>query len=165
MGQIFQHLHSVTRAWNGLSEKRKTPPSILAFRHKLNSDIQNPPQYYYYGNKLGQIHHTRIRLNCSSLKQHLFLINTIDGPLCECGAIEDTQHFLLNCNLFQNLRDDLLNIVTKYCQPTLNLLLYGNANLSEEEHKTIFFCRSRLNLKVKTFLIFLQTTFSITHLH
>ena len=54
------------------------------------------------------------------------------------GEIEDTEHYLLNCNLFQNLREELLNTVTTYCQSTLNVLLYGIANLSESENKTIF---------------------------
>ena len=51
--------------------------------------------------------------------------------------MEDTEHYLLNCNLFQNLREELLNTVTTYCQPTLNVLLNGDANLSESEKKYI----------------------------
>ena len=38
----------------------------------------------------------------------------------ECGEIEDTEHYLLNCYIFQNLREEPLNTVTTYCQPTLN---------------------------------------------
>ena len=86
------------------------------------------------------------------LKTTTLIKNIIDSPHFECGAIEDTQHFLLNCNLFQNLRDDIFNIVTTYCQPTSNVLLYGNANLSEEENKP-FFCSSRFQLEDEPFLI------------
>ena len=128
-------------------KKQKTSPSITAFKLKLNKDIKKPPQYYYCGKRLGQIHHTRLRLNCSSLHQNLFSKNIIHDPHCECGEIEDTEHYLLNCNIFQNLREELLNTVTTYCQPTLNVLLYGNANLSESENKTIFFCSSRIYLE------------------
>ena len=62
----------------------------------------------------------------------------INDPHCDCGEIEDTEHYLLNCNLFQNLREELLNTVITYCQPTLNVLLNENAYLSESEIKTIF---------------------------
>ena len=144
-------LPSVTRAWNRLPEETKTSPSITAFKHKLNKDIKKPPQYYYCGKRLGQVHHTRLRLNCSSLHQNLFSKNIINDPYCECGEIEDTEHYLLNCNLYQNLREELLNTVTTYCQPTLNVLLYGNANLSDSENKTIFSAVQEFILKTKRF--------------
>ena len=151
--QQYYHsfLPSVTRAWNRLPEETKTSPSITAFKHKLNKDIKKPPQYYYCGERLGQVHHTRLRLNCSSLQQNLFSKNIINDPYCECGEIEDTEHYLLNCNLYQNLREVLLNTVTTYCQPTLNVLLYGNANLSDSENKTIFSAVQKFILKTKRF--------------
>ena len=77
--------------------------------------------------------------------------NIINDPYCECGEIEDTEHYLLNCNLYQNLREELLNTVATYCQPTLNVLLYGNANLSDSENKTIFSAVQEFILKTKRF--------------
>ena len=53
-----------------------------------------PSQYYYGCKLLGQIHHTRVRLNCSSLHQHTLLKNSVVNPPCNCGEIEDTKHFL-----------------------------------------------------------------------
>ena len=76
----------------------KTPPSIPAFKHKLNGDLKKSPQYYYPGNRLSQILH----LNCSFLQQNL-----TDSPYCESGEIEGTQHYFLNCNPFQNLLEEL----------------------------------------------------------
>ena len=136
-------------------------PSISAFKHKLYKDIKKPPQYYC-GKRLGQVHHTRLRLNCSSLHQNLFSKNIINDPYCECGEIEDTEHYLLNCNLYQNLSEELLNTVTTYCQPTLNVLLYGNANLSDSENKTIFSAVQEFILKTKRFWT-TTTTYFITH--
>ena len=114
---------------------------IVALRYPLQCKIE----------RLGQVHHTRLRLNCSSLHQNLFSKNIINDPYCECGEIEDTEHYLLNCNLYQNLREELLNTVTTYCQPTLNVLLYGNANLSDSENKTIFSAVQKFILKTKRF--------------
>ena len=62
--------------------------------------------------------------------------------------MEDTKP---NCNLFQNLREEFLNTVTTYCQPTLNVLLYGDANLSDSENKTISSAVQEFILKTKRF--------------
>ena len=102
-------LPSATRSWNGLSEDKRNSPSMTTFKSKLNSNINRPPAYYYIGSRLGQIHHTRLRLNCSSLNQYLFHKNIIDNPQCECGAVEDTQHFFLRCNRFNDLRQELVD--------------------------------------------------------
>ena len=72
-------------------------------------------------------------------------------PIVSVEKFEDTEHYILNYNLFQNLREELLNTVTTYCQPTLNVLVYGNANLSESENITIFSAVQEFNLKTKRF--------------
>ena len=55
------------------------------------------------------------------------------GKLCDCGDVEDTQHYLLACEQYRDLRQDLINIVSTICQPSLNILLYGNTDLSEND--------------------------------
>ena len=47
-----------------------------------NNDKENTkvPGYYSLGNRLLQIHHTRLRPKCSSLNQHLYSKNTIEDP-------------------------------------------------------------------------------------
>ena len=144
-------LPSVTRIWNGLPEDKRNSPSVAAFKSKLTSNIKKPPAYYYSGTRLGQIHHTRLRLNCSSLHQHLFLKNITDNPQCECGADEDTKHFFLTCYRFRNLRQELLNKISTFCQPTLDVILYGSTDLSVEENKLIFLAVQDFILKSKRF--------------
>ena len=39
-------------------------------------------------------------MHCSSLNQHLYSKNIVDSPLCQCGAIETTEHHLLHCPLY-----------------------------------------------------------------
>ena len=72
-------------------------------------------------------------------------------PIVSVEKFEDTEHYILNCNLFQNLREELLNTVTTYCQPTLNVLMYGNAYLSKSENITIFSAVQEFILKTKRF--------------
>ena len=62
-------LPSVTRSWNELSENIKDSTSVAAFKHKLQGTTL---AYFNAGKRLGQVYHARLRLNCSSLRHHLF---------------------------------------------------------------------------------------------
>ena len=64
--------------------------------------------------------------------------NIIDNPLCECGEIENTSHFFLQCNLYGQLRQALLDRVSTYCQPTVNVFLDGNTDLTDVEMQNSF---------------------------
>ena len=65
---------------------------------EVNATRKNTkPIYYYIGTRLGQILHTRLRMQCSSLNYHLFRKNIVNSPFCQCGATETTAHFLLHC--------------------------------------------------------------------
>ena len=55
---------------------------------------------------------TRLRLNFSHLNEHKFRHNFKDtiNPMCSCGfEPETTDHYLLRCKLYTDLRLDLLN--------------------------------------------------------
>ena len=143
-------LPSTTRIWNSLPDDTKNSPSVESFKHKLNSNITKPPPYYFSGSRLGQIYHARIRLNCS-LRYHLFQKNIIDNPVCECGEIENTSHFFLHCNLFGQLMHALLDRVSTYCQPTVNVFLYGNTDLTDVENAELFSAVQDYILKTKRF--------------
>ena len=106
--------------------------------------------YYFSGSRLGQIYHARIRLNCS-LRYHLFQKNIIDNPVCECDEIANTSHFLLHCNLYGQLRHALLDRVSTYCQPTVNVFLYGNPDLTDVENAELFSAVQDYILKTKRF--------------
>ena len=112
-----------------------------------------PPKFYFTGKRLGQIYHARLRTNCSTLNQHLFSENIIDRPSCACGAAEDTYHYLFVCNRFSNLRQELFNTDSMICQPTLNVLLFGNDELSMQQNSNIFLAVQNFVLKTKRFQI------------
>ena len=60
---------------------------------------------------------------CSSLNLDLFSKNITYTRLCNCGTIEDTQHFF-NCGFFQLQRTLLLNKIRLHGTPTIDILLY-----------------------------------------
>ena len=73
---------------------------VNSFKSDLKSNHPQKPPYYYIGKRLGQILHSRLRIHCSSLNQHLYSKNIVDSPFCQCGAIETTEHYLLYCPLY-----------------------------------------------------------------
>lgn len=144
-------LPSVIRDWNELPENVRDSSSLNAFKSKINANLNVPPKYYFIGKRLGQVHHARLRTNCSSLNQHLFSKNIIDSHMCTCGSIEDTHHFFFLCDRFVNLRQELLNKVSELCQPTLNVLLFGNPELSFEQNTRLFLVVQDFIIRTKRF--------------
>ena len=144
-------LPSVTRSWNELSEDKRNSTSVAVFKSKLQCNVRPPPSFFFDGKRIGQIHHARLRLNCSSLSQHLFSKNIVESPLCECGAVEDTKHFLLECHRYRNLRVELNNTISLICPPTLNILLHGSSELTDSDNKKIFLAVHDFIVKSKRF--------------
>ena len=144
-------LPSVTRSWNELSEDKRNSTSVAVFKSKLQCNVRSPPSFFFDGKRTGQIHHARLRLNCSSLSQHLFSKNIVESPLCECGAVEDTKHFLLECHRYRNLRVELNNTISLICPPTLNILLHGSSELTDSDNKKIFLAVHDFIVKSKRF--------------
>ena len=66
-------LPSVIRDWNELPVVVRQLDSIYSFKNYINRDFTPVPKYYLTGNWKAQILHTRLRTNCSSLNNDLFL--------------------------------------------------------------------------------------------
>ena len=131
-------LPSTVRAWNEVPEEVKLSDSVNAFKRFLNKDKSHIPKHFYVGKRKAQILHTRLRTNCSSLNLDLFMRNISDTPLCQCGSVENAQHFFFHCRNYDAPRADLLNTVSQYQTPSLSLLLYGNDSFSVETNTVIF---------------------------
>ena len=59
--------------------------------------------------------------------------------------------FFLHCNLYGQLRHALLDRVSTYCQPTVNVFLYGNTDLTDVENAELFSAVQDNILKTKRF--------------
>ena len=98
-------LPSTVRAWNEV---------VNAFKRFLNKDKSRIPKHFYVGKRKAQILHTRPRTNCSSLNLDLCMRNISDTPLCQCGSVENAQHFFFHCRNYHVRRTELLNTVSQY---------------------------------------------------
>ena len=144
-------LPSTIREWNELPSAVQNSPSLLTFKHHLNSNLKAPPVYYCAGSRLDQIYHTRIRTRCSALNQHLFSKNIIPNSLCVCGGIENTRHFLLDCLLYQDIRPEMLASISSICTPSIDTLIYGSPDVSTNDNIVIFKAVQRFISKSKRF--------------
>ena len=142
-------LPSTTILWNELPPDIRLNPSISNLKRFLNKDKHSVPNYYNFGSRNEQILHARLRMECSTLNQHLYAKNLVENPFCSCGKIEDTEHFILNCPKYAQLRKTYIQNIP--LEITTNLLLYGNTNLSQDTNKEIFKAVQNFIVKSKRF--------------
>ena len=57
--------------WNKLSQANRNEPTLLAFKHSLIKERDEPNVLYYYGNRWPSIHHSRLRIGCSKFNHDL----------------------------------------------------------------------------------------------
>ena len=131
-------LPSTVRAWNNVDDEAKQSDSLNTFKYIFNKDKMRIPKHFYVGSRKAQVLHTRLRTNCSSLNLDLFMRKISDSPLCQCGSIENAQHYFFHCRYYQIQRTELLNIVSQYQILSLSHFLCGNDSLSLDTNKIVF---------------------------
>ena len=102
-------LPSSIREWNTLTEEQRKTATVTSFKYQLNQPKSSIPKFYYVGERQTQILQTRLRTKCSSFNYYIILRNLTDLPFCRCGSIENTEHYLLQCRLYQQPRFEMLN--------------------------------------------------------
>ena len=124
--------------WNALPDEQRNATTVTSFKYQLNQPRSSIPKFYYVGERQTQILHTRLRTKCSSLNYYIFLRNLTYSPFCICGSIENTEHYLLQCRLYQQPRVEMLNSVSQLCHVTLDALLSGDSSFSIDINSKIF---------------------------
>ena len=117
-GYYRSFIPNTTKQWNKLStDLRQAAANPVRFKKQLRRERAPKPanSYFAMGSKRGNILHTRLRLNASHLRAHLYSQGKVDSPRCSCGyPREDTQHFFLTCPRYSlpriTLFDKLSNI-------------------------------------------------------
>ena len=85
-----------------------------------------------------QIIHTRLRNNCSDLKQHLFWKNIVASPICRCGEVESNTHYFFECRFYCNIRVTLRQHISAKSAFNIDTVLFGDNELSLVENEQIF---------------------------
>ena len=128
-------LPSVIKLWNEIPVDIRNA-SIGVFKKYLMKNKVSPPPYYYIGSRKVQILHSKLRLECSALNEHLFRKNLVDSPRCSCGSIETPYHYLLQCPKYRTARAESIQLLD--IPLNTHNLLFGNENFSVLENENIF---------------------------
>lgn len=75
------------RQWNALPKNVQSNPSLHFFKTYLYTSRIKIPNYFYFGTRIGQTLHSKLRLECSGLNLHLFQRKLINSPLRICGSL------------------------------------------------------------------------------
>jgi hypothetical protein len=92
------------------------------------------PFYYYTGSRLGQILHSRIRMQCSSLNQHLYRKNIVNSPNWICGLTKSTIHYLFHCLRYTAQRQVYINSINVPINLTTEILLFESPKLAPNQN-------------------------------
>ena len=125
---------SSIKIWNQSQAKNQTPNHADPLNNSKGNIL------FYEGPRDVNIKHAQLRMKCSKLNSHLFLLHVADSPACSCGFDnEDTNHYLLNCPLFNNERHHMLQAVFLHVNTiTRNTLLFGCEELDHQGNLDIF---------------------------
>ena len=128
------------RDWNGLNLNTRNLVTIKEFKTVLNVNSMKCNKLFYVGNRVESVHHARLRIGCSLLNADLCNnLHVRDDPDCSCGdSVEDAYHFFLTCPRYRNERVNLINTISPLAPCSLNVLLYGDREVTEENNKKIF---------------------------
>ena len=135
-------LPSTISAWNSLPSSAKTADSLTSFKRLIELETPKIPAYYNTGRRQLQILQTRLRTECSSLNEHLFLRNLVPSPNCTCGVVENNNHYLLTCPKYDNARTDMLTVVQQILSAntliTCDTLFFGINGACNDRNAEIF---------------------------
>ena len=142
---------STVRIWNSLPRQIQSNSSLYQIKQHFKSKSATIPAYYYFGTRNGQVFHSRLRMQCSNLNQHLFLKNLVPSPNCSCGQVESNDHFLLKCPHYNEARQRFINSLNIPMGITSSILLFGSDMLTLEENKNVFISVQKYIIHSKRF--------------
>ena len=144
-----------TRQSNSLRYPICRTTALSIFKNKVKSMYQtsNAPKFYYTSiDRRISIHHTRLRLNMSSLNSQHHRVGCSETAECLCGDIETPQHYILKCPLYSAPRNKLLKAIRDIIAPGVhhsilphldqllfvNIVLKGCNDVTADENVNIF---------------------------
>ncbi|CAG2257504.1 unnamed protein product [Mytilus edulis] len=132
---------SSIRTWNLLPLDIRSIQSSPNFKNTIRrNDISFlVPKYYFIGNRMENILHTKFRHRCSHLKADLYRVNLVNDPSCECGCpLEDSIHFFLECPLYINFRNQLFKNIQHLADISIEHILFGTDEITVEQNTILF---------------------------
>ena len=151
----------ISNLWNDLPFELRNK-DMTDFKVELGWLLKPPKiRLYSIGSKFGNSIHTQLRVGKSQLNDHLFTMRLTNTTGCMCREpVESTEHFLLDCflydverkELFTSISGILIKKIDKYNKHDLvNALLFGEKTHDSDryQHNKLLFLRVQ-NFLIKT---------------
>ncbi|MCG8045232.1 MAG: reverse transcriptase domain-containing protein [Candidatus Thiodiazotropha endolucinida] len=135
---------STTDLWNSLDNDLANATSLYAFKKALKDKTPKPPKHFTYGERKYNIILCQLRNHKSQLEFDLFNDHLSENFICTCGAIETRHHYLLECPMFVEQRNELMNSLVSHPEiyGTIAIndteLVCGNTNLPVSLNKILY---------------------------
>ena len=159
--EIFKKscIPSAITLWNAADNSLKDSNTLHSFKYQMKKPFainSKVPSYYASGNRRLSVLHARIRNNCSNLNLDLFNNFLLPDPTCSCQVEpQNAERYFLRCHKHTIQRLVTFDSFRNFLPPRLEILSYGNPNLTDAENK------STLNL----FIFLLKTQTALIDLH
>jgi len=126
-------------SWNRLPTSTRSSETLPIFKRSIASK-EKTNALYFYGQRWPATHHSNLRMGCSDLNyDRCYNRHVIDNPECHCGAPRKTAyHYFMECNLYDNQRTSLRNVTERFTNFTLQAILFGRDEITNDENRTIF---------------------------
>ena len=143
------YFQNVLLEWNALAKDIRESNTLVEFKSKLLKKIRpvKKPLYEICDTR-GVRCLTKLRVRFSPLGEHKFRHKFESlSPICTCNTgIEDNEHFLLHCPLYDQMRNDLFDQLSEIpgleldnlnSEALCELLLFGNPRFNNIANKLI----------------------------
>ena len=134
-------LPSTISAWNSLPSSAKTADSLNSFKRLIQLESPKNTCLLRYRRRQLQIFQTRLRTECSSLNEHLFLIHLVPSPNCTRGMVETNNHHLLTCPKYDLVHTNITTVqqtLPANILITSDILLSGKNGVYNDRNAEIF---------------------------
>ena len=126
-------------SWNNLSPQLRNAPTLNKFKQAIKKQTIIPPPCYNAGCRILNVIHTRLRYRSSTLHADLFRVHLANDQGCICGcAFEVAIHFILECCLYNEAREELKLRLVFLHELKIEVLIFGDDTLREMQNLQIF---------------------------
>ena len=107
---------------------KANPKQCWNFKKQFAVEHRELQILFYYGEQWPSIHHARMRIDCSKLKNELFNnLHVTESPSYTCGGqYESGEHFSLYCTEFYVIRCHLIGDIQVVMLTDIEHILFGN---------------------------------------
>ena len=147
---LYSFYPDAVNSWNALDPDVRKTDTLSGFKNEILKTIKPTKRSIFNIHDESGIRYIfQLRVGLSPLRAHKKKHNFKDTPndRCLCGnGIETTEHYLLNCPLYQTQRETLfsaVNPIISLASPLnqnndlTGMLLYGNEKLNPSQNKLI----------------------------